>query len=58
MEHHWFDPQSEEFVERVIESFPGTCTLVLANFRPEFSAPWMGHSFYRQLPLTPSPTRR
>ena len=50
---HWFDPQSETFLERLIESFPGSRTLVVANFRPEFSARWMRHSYYRQLPVTP-----
>jgi class 3 adenylate cyclase len=50
---HWFDPQSEAFLERLIESYPGSPTLVVTNFRPEFSAPWMRHSYYRQLPLAP-----
>jgi class 3 adenylate cyclase/tetratricopeptide (TPR) repeat protein len=50
---HWFDPQSEIFLERLVESFPGSKTLVIANFRPEFSAGWMHHSYYRQLPLAP-----
>jgi adenylate cyclase len=50
---HWFDSQSQDFVEQLISSFPGTRTLVLANFRPEFSPPWAAHSYYRQLPLDP-----
>ncbi|MCA1841917.1 MAG: AAA family ATPase [Actinobacteria bacterium] len=50
---HWFDPQSVAFFERLILSFPGTRTLVLTNFRPEFDAPWARHSYYRQLPLSP-----
>jgi adenylate cyclase len=50
---HWFDPQSLAFVDRLIPSFPGTRTLVLTNFRPEFSPPWAAHSYYRQLPLDP-----
>jgi adenylate cyclase len=52
---HWFDPQSAAFLERLIESFPGSRTLVVTNFRPEFSAAWMRHSYYRQLPVTPLP---
>ena len=36
-----------------MESFPGSKTLVIANFRPEFSVGWMRHSYYRQLPLAP-----
>jgi class 3 adenylate cyclase/tetratricopeptide (TPR) repeat protein len=50
---HWFDSQSEAFLHRLIESYPGSRTVVVANFRPEFSAPWMRHSYYRQLPLAP-----
>ncbi|MCA1845222.1 MAG: AAA family ATPase [Actinobacteria bacterium] len=50
---HWFDTQSLAFFERLILSFPGTRTLVLTNFRPEFDAPWARHSYYRQLPLSP-----
>jgi class 3 adenylate cyclase/tetratricopeptide (TPR) repeat protein len=50
---HWFDPQSAAFVERLIESYPGSRSLVVTNFRPEFSARWMRHSYYRQLPLAP-----
>jgi adenylate cyclase len=50
---HWFDAASLSFVERLIPSFPGTRTLVLTNFRPEFSPPWAAHSYYRQLPLSP-----
>lgn len=50
---HWFDRQSVAFLEAWIPTFPGTRTLVVTNFRPEFHAPWMGHSFYRQVPLSP-----
>jgi class 3 adenylate cyclase/tetratricopeptide (TPR) repeat protein len=50
---HWFDPQSQSFLERLIESYPGTRTVVVANFRPDFSAAWMRHSYYRQLSLAP-----
>ncbi|HVE45851.1 MAG TPA: adenylate/guanylate cyclase domain-containing protein [Acidimicrobiales bacterium] len=52
---HWFDPQSEIFLERLVEFFSGSKTLVVANFRPEFSAGWMSHSYYRQVPLAPLP---
>jgi tetratricopeptide (TPR) repeat protein len=50
---HWFDPQSDAFLERLIESYSGSRTLVVTSFRPEFSARWMRHSYYRQLPLAP-----
>jgi class 3 adenylate cyclase/tetratricopeptide (TPR) repeat protein len=48
---HWIDPASEEFLRTLVEAVPGTRTLVLTNFRPEYSAEWMRHSYYRQLPL-------
>ena len=35
---HWFDPQSEAFLERAHRLYPGTRTLVVTNFRPEFYA--------------------
>ena len=50
---HWFDAQSAAFLERLIAQFPGSRTLVLTNFRPEFTAPWLGASYYRSLPLRP-----
>jgi hypothetical protein len=50
---HWFDPQSEAFLERLIENSPGSRTLVLTNFRPEVSAAWMRHSYYQQISLAP-----
>jgi class 3 adenylate cyclase len=50
---HWFDPHSDAFLERLIESYPGSRTLVVTSFRPEFSARWTRHSYYRQLPLAP-----
>ena len=52
---HWFDTHSEAFLAELIPSYPGTRTLVLANFRPEFSASWMRHSYYRQISLQPLP---
>jgi adenylate cyclase len=48
---HWIDPASEEFLRNLVDTVPGTGTLVLTNFRPEYRAEWMGRSHYRQLPL-------
>jgi class 3 adenylate cyclase/tetratricopeptide (TPR) repeat protein len=50
---HWFDAASVAFLEQLIESYPGTRTLVVTNFRPEFHASWMRHSYYRQVALSP-----
>jgi adenylate cyclase len=50
---HWFDGGSEAFLEPLIDAGVGTRALVLLNFRPEYQAPWMGKSYYHQLPLAP-----
>jgi class 3 adenylate cyclase/tetratricopeptide (TPR) repeat protein len=50
---HWLDPGSEAFLANLIESLPGTRTLVIVNFRPEYGADWMKKSYYQRLPLLP-----
>ncbi|MEA2901169.1 MAG: hypothetical protein QOH36_1056 [Actinomycetota bacterium] len=50
---HWFDPQSEQFLERWLATLPGSRTLVIVTFRPGVVAPWMEHSYYDQLSLHP-----
>lgn len=49
----WVDPASEIFLENLVDAISGTRTLLLANFRPEYHAPWMRRSYYQQLPLSP-----
>ena len=50
---HWIDPGSDAFVAELVEAVDATRTLVLLNFRPEYSAPWMQRAHYQQHPLTP-----
>ncbi|MGH9035851.1 MAG: ATP-binding protein [Acidimicrobiia bacterium] len=50
---HWFDGPSDAFLGELIPLYRGTRTLVVVNFRPEYQAPWMRHSYYHQLPLAP-----
>jgi class 3 adenylate cyclase/tetratricopeptide (TPR) repeat protein len=50
---HWIDAGSEAFLENMVEALPGTRTLFLLNFRPEYQAGWMKKSYYQQLPLLP-----
>jgi class 3 adenylate cyclase/tetratricopeptide (TPR) repeat protein len=50
---HWLDPGSEAFLENLVGSLPGSRTLLVANFRPEYRAEWMRTSYYQQLPLLP-----
>lgn len=48
---HWFDQASAAVVGEIARSVEGTRTLVLATFRPGFSAAWMSDQAYRQLEL-------
>src|SRR6266542_2368943 len=50
---HWIDRGSEAFLENLVEALPGTRSLLVVNFRPEYHAAWMQRSYYQQLPLTP-----
>jgi class 3 adenylate cyclase/tetratricopeptide (TPR) repeat protein len=50
---HWIDAASDEMVSDIVDVVGATRTLLLINFRPEYSADWMRKSFYRQIPLQP-----
>jgi class 3 adenylate cyclase/tetratricopeptide (TPR) repeat protein len=50
---HWIDPGSEIFLTQLVEVIPGTRNLTIVNFRPEYQAPWMSRSYYRQVSLLP-----
>jgi class 3 adenylate cyclase/tetratricopeptide (TPR) repeat protein len=50
---HWLDPASEAFVANHVEAAQGTRGLTILNFRPEYQAPWMSKSYYRQIALAP-----
>lgn len=50
---HWLDPSSDLFLEQYVDAIAGTRSLVVLNFRPEYSASWMRKSYYRQIPLVP-----
>jgi class 3 adenylate cyclase/tetratricopeptide (TPR) repeat protein len=50
---HWIDPATEVFLANHVEAVQGTRNLTLVNFRPEYRAPWMSMSYYRQIALSP-----
>ncbi|MEA2685802.1 MAG: hypothetical protein QOE93_997, partial [Actinomycetota bacterium] len=50
---HWFDPQSEQFLERWMATLPGSRTLVIVNFRHGVRGSWMAHSYYQRIALDP-----
>jgi tetratricopeptide (TPR) repeat protein len=50
---HWIDEPSDGFLAAIAGAVSGTRTLLLVNFRPEYTASWMSGSDYQQLPLRP-----
>src|SRR5262245_44853660 len=50
---HWIDDGSAPFLETLVDAVPGTRTLLVLNFRPDYHAGWMQKSHYLQLPLLP-----
>jgi class 3 adenylate cyclase/tetratricopeptide (TPR) repeat protein len=49
----WLDPASEVFLANQVDAVHGTRSLTIVNFRPEYHAPWMSRSYYRQIALAP-----
>jgi len=50
---HWVDEGSQAMIEGLIDGFGGTRTLVLANYRPEYTSPWAGNPCWQALELAP-----
>ena len=50
---HWLDPASDVFLANLVDAVQGARGLIVLNFRPEYQAPWMLRSYYRQIALAP-----
>jgi class 3 adenylate cyclase/tetratricopeptide (TPR) repeat protein len=50
---HWIDPASEAFLANHVDAVSSTRSVAIVNFRPEYQAPWMSKSYYRQIALAP-----
>jgi class 3 adenylate cyclase/tetratricopeptide (TPR) repeat protein len=50
---HWVDEGSQTMLQGLIEGFGGTRTLVLANYRPEYTPPWQADARWQALELAP-----
>jgi class 3 adenylate cyclase len=48
---HWIDPSSQELLDRLIEGVANWPVLLLAMFRPEFQASWVGQPHVTLLTL-------
>ncbi|HEX6455384.1 MAG TPA: adenylate/guanylate cyclase domain-containing protein [Solirubrobacterales bacterium] len=50
---HWIDDGSQTMLSGLIEGFGGTRTLVLANYRPEYTPPWGDSPAWQAIELGP-----
>ncbi len=48
---HWIDPSSRELLDRTIAQMAAWPMLLVATFRPEFQAPWIGQPHVTMLTL-------
>lgn len=49
----WIDPETQGFLDRLVESLPASRLLLLVNYRPEYHHGWAGKSYYNQVSLDP-----
>jgi predicted ATPase/class 3 adenylate cyclase len=52
---HWIDPETQAFLDSLVESLASTRMLLLVNYRPEYNHEWAGKTFYTQLRIDPLP---
>ena len=48
---HWLDEPSQDFLQTIVEAAAGTNFVVVLNYRPTWSCPWLGLPHYRELAL-------
>jgi predicted ATPase len=52
---HWIDPETQAFLDSLIESLPSARLLLVINYRPEYEHRWGSKTSYSQLRLDPLP---
>jgi len=50
---HWFDGESQDFLDLLVESVATARLLLLVNYRPEYHHGWGSKTYYTQLRLDP-----
>jgi adenylate cyclase len=48
---HWLDTASSDFLVTLVDALAGTPTLLLVNYRPGYSAPWMQSASFGEVVL-------
>jgi class 3 adenylate cyclase len=50
---HWIDPETQAFLELLVDSIAGAPILLLFNYRPEYNDPWLSKSYFTHLRVAP-----
>jgi class 3 adenylate cyclase/tetratricopeptide (TPR) repeat protein len=50
---HWIDPETQSFLDSLVDSLGSTRMLLLVNYRPEYAHEWAKKSYYAQLRIDP-----
>jgi class 3 adenylate cyclase/uncharacterized protein YcbX len=50
---HWIDTQTQAFLNLLADSIGTARLLLLVNYRPGYTHPWSGKTYYTQVPLDP-----
>jgi class 3 adenylate cyclase/tetratricopeptide (TPR) repeat protein len=50
---HWIDPETQTFLDALVESIPAARVLMLVNYRPEYGLRWAGKGHFSQIRIDP-----
>jgi class 3 adenylate cyclase/tetratricopeptide (TPR) repeat protein len=50
---HWIDAETQAVLDGMVEALPAARTLLLVNYRPEYTHGWGSKSYYTQLRIDP-----
>lgn len=52
---HWIDPETQAFLDSLVESLPMARLLLLVSYRPEYQHGWATRTHYQQIRVEPLP---
>ena len=55
---HWIDPETQAFLDSLVETLAAARILLLVNYRPEYKHGWTNKTNYTQLRIDPLPGER
>jgi class 3 adenylate cyclase len=50
---HWIDPETQAFLDLLVDSIARVPILLLFNYRPEYDDPWLSKSYFTHIRVTP-----